>query len=531
MPGHSKIVQALCLLVISFLLTTLPSSAAGADRPVTAAAKAKVKKAKAKMKKAKKKKTTTVKRCTTTASAKRKRTKKVARKRSATRVVRARATAAASKRKRTTRKRSRPARVVCKTPKPKVPSAAPAPIAPSLPQAAPVAVTPAAPAAPVRVAAAAEPEPVVTDAPVPPDFFGIVADAASATHGRARAQVLETIKRTGAGTIRHPFRWQDLERAPGQWDWKRLDQYVADTARQGIELLPILFGAPDFAARTDPDGTRSGGFYPPADNAAFADFASRAVRRYGHDGSFWRAHPVLPYRPVTAWEVWNEPNGGEFWRTGVDGADYARLLIAASAAIKAADPQALVVSGGLPAMGGPNDAIHRYLEAMYQAGAGPAMDAVGLHPYAPSPQKALAIIAEARQVMARHGDAGKRIWVTEYGYATGAIASDYTKSEADQAAAIVETTRLLARYRDHYGIGKLVYYSLSDLPVWPGGEEFWGLNCGLFRIDGQPKPAATAVAGAIAGLTGKPAQSAPTAIPDLRDIVAGRVDNGGVQPY
>jgi hypothetical protein len=182
-------------------------------------------------------------------------------------------------------------------------------------------------------------------------------------------------------------------------------------------------------------------------------------------------------------------------------------------------------------MGGPVDSITPYLDGMYRAGAGPAMDAIGLHPYAPSPAKALEIIGEARAVTRTHADQAKPIWVTEYGYSTGGGASDYFQSEAGQAAMVTETARRVAAVRDRLGIGKLVYYSLSDLPVWPGGAEFWGLYCGLYRIDGSPKPAAAALGATVADLTATPRTAAPAAIPDLRDIVAGRVDNGGVVPY
>lgn len=396
------------------------------------------------------------------------------------------------------------------------------------PQAPVVLVDPSLPAA----APTADRDPGGPDntSPVEPEFFGAVADAAFATRGRARAGVLESLTRSGIGSIRQPFSWHEIERTEGTWTWRSHDQFVADTARRGIEVLPILFGAPDFAARANPDGTRDGGFYPPADNARFADFAARVVRRYGRDGEFWKAYPSVPYRPITSWEVWNEPNGSEFWRTGVDGADYARLLIAASGAIKAVDPAAFVVSGGLPSMGGDHDAIRPYLDAMYRAGAGPAMDAVGLHPYAPTPARMLDIVWGARQVMNRYGDTGKKLWLTEYGYPTGGPFSDYTQAEEGQTAMIVESARRAAGARDRLGIGKLVYYSLSDLPVWTGGQEFWGLYCGLFRVDGHPKPAASALAVAVAELTGRAAGAAPDVIPDIRAIVAGTVDNGGGEP-
>ena len=41
---------------------------------------------------------------------------------------------------------------------------------------------------------------------------------------------------------------------------------------------------------------------------AWQRFLTNFVHRYGPEGSFWAAHPNLPYHPVTSYEIWNEPN-------------------------------------------------------------------------------------------------------------------------------------------------------------------------------------------------------------------------------
>src|SRR3954447_12291537 len=89
------------------------------------------------------------------------------------------------------------------------------------------------------------------------------------------------------------------------------------------------------------------------------------------------------FRGQTAgWEVWNEPDGPRFW-AGMppfdaehptrDASDYARLLAAAHAAVKASDPSAKVVSGGLTG----ND--YGFLRSMYDHSARGDFDAVGIH--------------------------------------------------------------------------------------------------------------------------------------------------------
>jgi uncharacterized protein YraI len=85
-------------------------------------------------------------------------------------------------------------------------------------------------------------------------------------------------------------------------------------------------------------------------------------------------------------EVWNEPNIDREWPTGqISGAMYTDLLAKAYNAIKAANPNTLVISGA-PAptgffggcqAGGCDDAV--FIQQMAQAGAARYMDCVGVH--------------------------------------------------------------------------------------------------------------------------------------------------------
>ena len=70
----------------------------------------------------------------------------------------------------------------------------------------------------------------------------------------------------------------------------------------------------------------------PADPGPFAQFAGAAAARYAPLG-------------VHDWEIWNEPNGA-FWLPAPNPAAYVAWL-RVMPAIKAADPEATVISGGL----------------------------------------------------------------------------------------------------------------------------------------------------------------------------------------
>ncbi len=87
-------------------------------------------------------------------------------------------------------------------------------------------------------------------------------------------------------------------------------------------------------------------------------------------------------------EVWNEPNIDREWPAGqINGANYTRLLAAAYNAIKAANPNTMVISGAPAptgffgaagcAEGGCNDDV--FMQQMAAAGAANYMDCVGLH--------------------------------------------------------------------------------------------------------------------------------------------------------
>ena len=150
----------------------------------------------------------------------------------------------------------------------------------------------------------------------------------------------------GARVLRQSFSWSIIEREPGRYDFSLYDHFVANAARAGLGVLPILIDPPPFRSSRPATGARRG-IYPPASNAEFAAFAQLLVRRYGPDGGFWRANPQLPQMPIRSWEVWNEPNLPQFWAAGPDPAAYAVMLKTVYAAIKAVDPGSRVISAGI----------------------------------------------------------------------------------------------------------------------------------------------------------------------------------------
>ncbi len=157
--------------------------------------------------------------------------------------------------------------------------------------------------------------------------------------------------------------WREVEPARGEFFWEYTDWLVRATEYYGLDLVLRLDHPPDWA--TLPDKA------VPVDMAAFAAFAGRVTARY-------RGR-------VTAYVVWNEPNLAAEWAGQLpDPASYVALLCSAQPAIRAADPQALVVSAGLaPTNHADASALddRYYLQAMYAAGADACFDVLGAHPY------------------------------------------------------------------------------------------------------------------------------------------------------
>ena len=177
--------------------------------------------------------------------------------------------------------------------------------------------------------------------------------------------------RCTSASIRQTFDWSAIERTPGRYDFARYDALMAAAAARarlhgpagalqpaGLSLAP---GPP----RPSPRGT-----FPPRHPRTWATSPPCVVRRYGPDGSFWRAHPdaaratrSAPGRSGTSRAC---PSTG---RPGRD-ADGVRARCSPRRRRRSArvDPRATIVSAGIPQsrIGVP---FARYVEGLYRAGA------------------------------------------------------------------------------------------------------------------------------------------------------------------
>lgn len=334
-------------------------------------------------------------------------------------------------------------------------------------------------------------------------FVGVVSEDTYDGDATYRRRTFERQAEAGVGLVRQPFRWDLVETSPGRSDFAAIDAYVAAAARARMRILPILFGTPPFRSSAPRAGRRAGGAYPPERPADFARYAEAAARRYGPGGSFWTQHPDVPRIPITAWQIWNEPNLPVFWASGPDPMAYTRLLLPAAEAIRRVDPRAEIVSAGL-SQSRHGIPFERFARAMYADGAGQALDTLAVHPYASTASGTLAGVRLARRVLQDLGQR-ERIRVTEFGWASAGPSSRFTVGERGQATQIAAALSALAANRSRLGIAGVVYYDWRDKPPSAEQSDFFGLHTGLLRADGSAKPALAAFQRAVRALIQTPA--------------------------
>jgi hypothetical protein len=277
---------------------------------------------------------------------------------------------------------------------------------------------------------------------------------------------------SGAETVRTSVRWYHLqpyasaaevpESEAGRFrdaggvptDFSSMDALVAAAAWRGLTVLPVVHAPPDWAvARPGETGAR------PRDPATFARFMTALVGRYGPQGSLWAERPYLPRVPIRSWQIWNEPNLTLYWSTQPFARTFVRMLRAASAAVRAADPGATVVLAGL------TNKSWEALRAIYNAGGRGHFDAVALHPFTRKPKDVLRLVRLARGVMRANRDGRLPVWVTELSWpaAKGKVRkrnrTGFEVTNSEQARNMGTVLRLLARERRRLRIERVVWYT------------------------------------------------------------------------
>jgi hypothetical protein len=291
---------------------------------------------------------------------------------------------------------------------------------------------------------------------------------------------LQLIHDAGFTWAKQHVAWRDVEgAAKGAYNWYFTDRIVADAEELGLDVLFRLDREPVWAV--PPEGVFSDNG-PPEDVQDFADFCHTMAARY-------RGR-------VRAYQVWNEPNLAREWGGWTpDPAGYVELLRACYIGVKTADPDALVISAGLsPTGSGLPEAIPdiEYLIAIYEAGAAPYFDLLGVHapgflyPPETSPDEVAELhaghrffcfrhVEDAREVMVRYGDEDKQVAVLEMGWTTDPVHPNYAWFAVTEEQKADYLVRAYQYAKEHWSpwIGLMTVISIAD-PSWTEeDEQYW----------------------------------------------------------
>jgi hypothetical protein len=298
------------------------------------------------------------------------------------------------------------------------------------------------------------------------------------------------LDKSGVKTVRWSMFWARIERSAGQFDWSLQDRVVGDLASKGIRVLPILSGTPSWLADSPSK--------PPLSSEArdaWERYLREAVRRYRPNGAYWSGpyqadHPGKPARPITVWQIWNEPNLESHWKPQPSPGEYARLLKRSDEAIRSADREAKVMFAGMPGYSNDIDSWDFLRRVYRKRGVKRAFDIAALHPYARNVKQMLGEVKRFRKVMRKHGDRRKPLWITEVGWGSSSpTRSGLTKGRKGQARALKHAFRALKQKRRDWRIERVLWFNFRD----PGGGSAEGCSfctsAGLLEHDFSPKPA------------------------------------------
>jgi hypothetical protein len=291
---------------------------------------------------------------------------------------------------------------------------------------------------------------------------------------------LTLMQEAGVAWTRFDFTRSGIETAPGSYDWSQLDYIVNDALAKGIHVIALLdqWGVPSWEPYYQ-------GPQAPDTVAGYSAFANAVARHYKGR--------------IQLYELGNEENTSIFWPPSPDVSAYTRLLIGGYNNIKAVDPSAKVISGGLAPNQGSNSNPLLFLQQMYAHGAKGHFDYLGVHPYSQNSPDVVSqstsamtfdIVARLKSLMEQEGDQHKQIMITEIGWPS------YSEgvSPASQSAYISRVYTKIMHENYQYVALACIYDFVNDGTDATNAQD----NFGVLNQNDTPKPAYTAIKNAAA---------------------------------
>ncbi len=316
------------------------------------------------------------------------------------------------------------------------------------------------------------------------------------------ARDLRLARDGGFTWVKQQFEWRDIEvQGKGRFEWNEPDRIMKAIDDAGLKVVARVDGSPGWA-RTEQVYPDDG---PPDRMSDWTDFLTALATRYKGR--------------IDAYEIWNEPNLMREWgREPPSAAEYVAMLRASYAAIKRADPQAIVITGALSpttetsANARPDTT---FLREMYAAGARGAFDMLGAHAagFKSAPETDPALVAndprlnnndpsppdlrraytfrrveDLRQIMVENGDADKSVAVLEMGWTSdNRPSSDYRWHSVTEHEKADYLARAFKYARANWPWMALMTVIYIPDPRWKPDQEqvYWSIT----NLDGTPREA------------------------------------------
>lgn len=290
---------------------------------------------------------------------------------------------------------------------------------------------------------------------------------------------LETLKAVGAKYLRFAFGWDSIEEEPGNYNWGFWDKLVELAPQYGVTLIPYVCYTPQALGNTDSnDYWRE----PPKDLKSFGKFMSVIAKRYKGK--------------IKSWELWNEPDNQSYWLGTPD--QFAKMMIEGAKQVRAADPNAVVVLGGMAKARSPF-----YDEMMNKYKLGQYFDVINQHAYHETwdfepVEESVERIDYVDELIPK-GVNGPDMWLAEFGY------SNYRYSPTQASAWGIDIIYKYEHTAEYQGtmllknhilalasekLSLMAWYRVNDLKPAQGviGDDN-NKFLGILDVNGKPKPA------------------------------------------
>lgn len=275
------------------------------------------------------------------------------------------------------------------------------------------------------------------------------------------------MKRGGIDNMRLPVAWNNIQSVNGKdFNWAVIDDTVRVAAREGMRVMPFLYGTPSWLAKrstTMPVGSKN-------QLQKWRAFVKAAVVRYGSKGKFWKeptqVKTKVPKKPIREWQIWNEANF-YYFTTPVSPAKYGRLLDASAQVIHRTDKRAKVVASGLFAKPkGPARkamAANTYIKKLVKHSKRNSIDSIAIHPYSANTAVLKRTMKGFRRAANKAGLRRKTIQVTEIGWGSGPAKNAFLKgSKRAQANQLKSSFKYLVGQRRSLRLKNVYWFSWRD---------------------------------------------------------------------